>query len=310
MIYNKLYEIAKTFPNKLSINNLSYKELLDKVDQQEYTYLVDDYDYHILIKLFKAAKINKPILILPKKKRDEIKIPLEIPERFGVFLYSSGSSGKIRNPIFLSENMIFAISEENFLLHDFNTHDKIYTVCSLNHTGGLNVQTLSAILHGIHVIIEPFNAFNFFRKVFSYNITISHLIPPFVDALIKLDYNFSSNLRLLWLGGDCVYKNHIEYFLQKDIDIIQAYGMTEAGPPIFWHLWQKHDDLSILNNGAMLGDNCVCDYKIIESELYLKGQVVYTDDWFATGDCVKSHGKWLQYLGRKSHGCKIIPKEL
>ena len=85
--------------------------------------------------------------------------------------------------------------------------------------------------------------------------------------------------------------------------------MTEAGPIILNHTFNKDSDLSIYNFGVALGDTAWCEYKIIDGELFLKGNAVNASDWIATGDCVEKNGDWIVYRGRKSAGCKIIPKQ-
>jgi long-subunit acyl-CoA synthetase (AMP-forming) len=205
--------------------------------------------------------------------------------------------------------MVYVNSKNVAESHRITPEDKVLTVCSLNHTAGINAQTMGALLHGAHIIIEPFNAFNFFRKCVEYGATISHLIPAHIDALIKVDSDIETPLRFVMAGSDCLYRHHIEYFTNKGISFLHTYGMTEAGPPVFYHEWNKDDDMSVFDIGVLLGDKCYCDYKIEDGELFLKGDIISVDDWLQTGDCVTQHGNWIEYRGRKSHGCKIIPKQ-
>ena len=43
-----------------------------------------------------------------------------------------------------------------------------------------------------------------------------------------------------------------------------------------------------------------CDTKIVDGELYVKGDICVYDDWFATGDIVRKEDNDFYYIGRKS----------
>lgn len=309
MIFNALRDISNKYPNKLAVNSLTYKEFLEEIDNEPYQLMCEDTDYKVLVKLFKASKLNKPIVVLPKNNRNNIEIPDKLSDQFQLVMYSSGSSG-VRKPLILPETMLFANAQNAVTAQNMFKDDKILTVCSLNHTGGLNAQTVAGLLIGAHVIVEPFNAFNFYRLINEHNITLTHLIPPMIDLLIKVDSNVETpTLKWVTCGSDCVYKHHVKYFLDKNIIFMTNYGMTESGPIIINKTYYPNDDLSINDNGVVLGDRHFVSYKIIDNELYLKGSAINTNDWLATGDCVREDKGVLYYLGRKSHGCKIIPKQ-
>lgn len=51
---------------------------------------------------------------------------------------------------------------------------------------------------------------------------------------------------------------------------------------------------------TILGSRMYCDYKIVNSELVIRGNIsVYGYAWFSTGDLVKQMNGALYYLGRK-----------
>lgn len=309
MIFNRFVEIAKNNKDKPCVNEFTYGDFLDIVDKHNYELICSETDYKVLVHVFNAMKLNKPIVILPKTNRDNIELPENLPNEFCVVMYSSGSSGK-RKPIILPESMIYSNAQNAITAQNICKIDKILTVSSLCHTGGLNAQTIAGMLLGCHIIVEQFNAFSFYRIIKEKQITLTHLIPPMVDALIKVDSDTTDTpLRFVTCGSDCVYKHHVKYFIDKNILFMTNYGMTEAGPIIINKTYYPNDDLSINDNGVVLGDRQFVSYKIVDGELYLKGSAINTTDWLPTGDCVREDKGVLYYLGRKSHGCKIIPKQ-
>lgn len=308
MLFTKFLDTAKKYQAKLAINNLTYNDVVNLVNSREYRSVCYSTDYTVILDILKAASVNKPIVILPKFKRDEVVIP-DLLDHFGIYLFSSGSTGK-RKPIFLSEEMILSNASNAIECQTIDEYDNILTVCSLNHTGGLNAQTIPGLLVGAHVIVEEFNAFNFFKKLQQHQITLTHLIPLHIDALVKVKNKTKlDHLRLVVAGSDCVYPAHIKFWLELDTEFMINYGMTEAGPIILNHTFNKNSDLSVYNYGVVLGNTAWCEYKIIDGELFLKGKSINTNDWLATGDCVQQQDDWLLYQGRKSAGCKIIPKQ-
>jgi long-subunit acyl-CoA synthetase (AMP-forming) len=309
MIFNAFVAAVEEFPDNLALNNLTYKELLREVLNTEYSPVCYETDYSIIIHILVAAKMKKPIVILPKFHRDDVKIPNNLPEGFNIILYSSGSSGP-RKEICLPDAMIYNNALTAIEVQNITANDSILTVCSLNHTGGINAQTIAGLLSGSHIVVDQFNAFKFLKNLKDYKITLTHLIPVMIDALIKTKSSIElDDLRLVVAGSDCVYKHHVEFWINKRIKFMSNYGMTEAGPIIINHIYQPGDNLTVFDLGVPLGDNVYSEYKIENNELFLKGKNISVDGWFATGDCVKEVNQWIYYQGRKSAGCKIIPKK-
>jgi acyl-coenzyme A synthetase/AMP-(fatty) acid ligase len=148
-------------------------------------------------------------------------------------LFSSGSSSGARKQLFMSERMIMANAKNAVECQQITDRDRILTVCSLNHTGGLSAQTIAGLLCGAYNLIEQFNAFNFFKLLQQHNITVTHLIPVHIDALIKVNSELViPNLRLTVAGSDCVHKHHVEFWINRGVNFIMNYGMTESGPII------------------------------------------------------------------------------
>lgn len=308
-LYNEFQKISKQFPSKRAINDYSFNDLLELIQNKNYKFISTTNDENIIIDILHASYKNLPLIIKPKYDSDNLILPTNVNDSFALYLYSSGSSGAPRKPIKISEEMILKNSAVAINSQQLNSGDNIFTICSLNHTGGINAQTIPALLSGASVIIKKFNGFSFFRDVIKYKITKTHLIPAMIDVLIKLDNLQPGFLKLVVAGSDCIKKEHVDFFLKNDIKFMCNYGLTEAGPIILNHIFNERSELEIFNYGVPLGDKFWCDYQILNSELVLRGENVHINDWYYTGDCVHQIDNWIFYNGRLSHDCKIIPKK-
>ena len=311
LLFNAFHDTVEKYANRLALNQLTYQGLMEAVLERKYRYVCDSTDWTVILDVLKASMLNKPIVILPKFNRDNVIVPPANDNGFGIMLFSSGSSSGNRKCIFMSDRMIMANVENATECQSLTFTDTILTVCSLNHTGGLSAQTIAGLLAGSHIIVEQFNAFNFLRLITQHNVTVTHLIPVMIDALIKVNSNIEiSSLRLVMAGSDCVKQEHVEYWLSKSVPFIVNYGMTEAGPIIINHKFSPGDDLTIFSQGVPLGTTTWSQVDIIEGVLMLRGSsLIINNVWFNTGDCVEKYNEWFIYNGRHSAGCKIIPKQ-
>ena len=201
MLFNAFCTAVKKYSDKLALNNISYRALYQMVVDRPYTPICSATDWTVILDILRAAYENKPIVILPKFRREEIDL-VEPQGEFSIILYSSGSTGK-RKQITMSEKMIMANAENAMACQRLTYLDRILTVCSLNHTGGISTQSLAGLLCGAHVIVESFNPFSFFRTLQDYDITVTHLIPAMIDSLSKVKFNTPpKSLRLVMTGRD------------------------------------------------------------------------------------------------------------
>jgi len=311
MLFTKLVNIAKTYPNNLAINQITFKDLIAIIEDTPYQEIISHSNsYDILISLLKAASCNKPVVICPiSHKNNSFVLPDSFNQYFGIYLFSSGTLSKIKKPIFLSEEMLLSNAVNSSKLHGFTESDKILTVCSMNHTGGINAQTLPALLSGSHIIFEKFQPKNYFNLINQNQITFSHLVPRMIDSLINSKQTFiNSSLKAIMAGSDCVTKQHINFFLDLGVKIYTNYGLTQAGPIILNHLFSDKQDLKLFEKGQVLGTQIWANSKIDNGELVLFGKNISIDGWLYTDDCIEKIENCYYYKGRKSAGCKIIRK--
>lgn len=308
MLYICLKEIAAKFANKTALNEYTYSDLLTNATLRPYSLVCNSQEQDIVLDLINAAKLNKPLIVLPKSGKESLILPNSLPDCFCLVLYSSGSTG-VKKPIIIPEKMLMSSLHNVINLNNLTNSDKILTVCSPNHTAGLTCQTLAGLLVGATVIMKPFNAFTLLRFLIDNRITVTHILPAMTQVLMKLkDTPVLPDLRFVWTGSDCIPRSHVEYWLANGRQVMIAYGMTEAGPPVIYHIFNFNDDLNYLDYGYAVGSKILCQSKIVNNELLLKGNIVNTPDWLKTGDCFEIKDNWYYYTGRKLNNGKIVPK--
>ena len=267
MIYDSFKICVEAYADKLALNNLTYKELFNLVKNGN--------NENIIYKILRGEDIQ---------------------------LTSSGSTGQ-KKIINLPSSMIYGNAQNAILSQKITSDDIILTVCTLKHTGGINAQTIAGLLKGAHVIIEPFNGLSFFRLLQENKITITHLTPRMINIIMKVKQpKLLPYLKLVVCGSDIIKKEQAEYWLNYNKKFMINYGLTEAGPIIINHTFTDKKELSVFDKGIPLGSFCYSEYKIKDNELFLRGQNVYINDWFATGDMIEQKDFWFFYKGRKGLG--------
>ena len=116
--------------------------------------------------------------------------------RNGVKLKSSGTTGPQKR-IYQSPEKLKSANKIARECQKISSKSKIYTICKMEHAGGLLAQTLPAFEVGAEIKIEKFNAFNFCKKI--RNFTHTHITPDHGKA-ISLTKSFKSlDLNGVWV---------------------------------------------------------------------------------------------------------------
>lgn len=298
MLFTRFKAVAEKYSGRPAINGMTYGELLELVEAPS--------GGGVLVDILRAARQNRPLVVLPLNETG-ISNGERFADEFCLVLWSSGSSG-VRKPIVLTDKMLCANADNAIQCNGITHEDVVYTVCSMRHTGGINAQSLPALLAGAHVIVEPFNAFTFFRRIVEIGATITHIVPRMMKALRGVSDVLTPTLRTVMCGSDCVERWHVEFFIERGCDYIINYGLTEAGPIIINHRFKPGDDTSIFERGVPLGTVAWCELVFAGSQLGLIGDCVMGGS-VLTGDCVYKNGDWYIYRGRLVNGnCQIIAK--
>ena len=221
----------------------------------------------------------------------------------GFELKSSGSTGD-QKTFFQTSDKLKAANSIALESQCINSSSRILTVCDMNHAGGVLAQTLPALSIGAHVDIKPFNAFRFWQDIQGF--THTHLTPAHCKMLIKTHSFSDIDLTGLFItcGSDRVCFDIIEPFVAHGAIFMCNWGMTEIGPitinTTFKSLEQlKRYQQEAIPSASLMGDQYYCDYKILNDELYVKGNLGITEEWLNTHDQVKLNAhNALYFTGR------------
>ena len=216
----------------------------------------------------------------------------------GAYIKSSGTTGP-QKTIWRSPENLKACNKIAIDSQQITSRSKIYTICKMDHAGGLLAQTLPAISIGAQVTIEKFNAYNFVKKINKY--THTHLAPGHAEAIIKTKTFKNLNLKGIWVtcGSDSVKWNIIESFVNQGATFMANWGMSEIGPIAINKTFYNLDQIQeVKEDLTILGDTYYCDWKIDNNVLYVKGDICIYDNWFATNDKVNFKNNIVYYKGR------------
>jgi acyl-CoA synthetase (AMP-forming)/AMP-acid ligase II len=223
----------------------------------------------------------------------------------GFELRSSGTTGEPKH-IFQPPLKLLAANRVALAAQNITAQSRILTVCRMTHAGGLLAQTLPAWSINAHVEIKPFNAFSFCRDIKGF--THTHLTPMHCRLLMQTK-NFSA-LELdgvfVTCGSENVSFDIIEAFVERGAVFMCNWGMTEIGPITINTIFDTLDKVKqyreqAVAEGTLMGSRYYCEYKIIDNELWVRGDVCVYDDWFNTHDLValNKHGA-MYHLGRRN----------
>ena len=229
---------------------------------------------------------------------DNLKLILE----HGVTINTSGTTGEPKSITQTPEKMKFA-DEIAIDSQKITKDSKIYTVCKIQHAGGLLAQTLPALRIGAEVVVEDFSAYRWVKEITKY--THSHLTPKHATAIMKTKGWRKVDLTGIWItcGSDPVPWDTISAFVEKGATFMANWGMTEVGPCAINTVFETLDKVEEYKHElTILGDRFYCNTTIgPDGQLYVKGNIsVYGDNWFATKDVVKEENNRYYYVKRAS----------
>lgn len=226
--------------------------------------------------------------------------------KYGGTIQTSGTTGKpkciVQTPEKISAANKAAVESQNI-----KPTSKIYTVCKMDHAGGLLAQTLPGWSVGAHIDIEPFNPYRFNSKIENY--THTHLVPDHCRILMKTKDFYKLDLSNVWItcGSDPVSWDIIEAFVKQGATFMTNWGMSEIGPCAINTVFRNMDDVvyhqeGMLKDATLLGTRFYCDWKIEDEQLFVKGDICVYDGWYATGDRVVTNSSGTPYYKGRLNG--------
>jgi fatty-acyl-CoA synthase len=247
-----------------------------------------------------------------------------------LIVYTSGTTGMPRGAV-LQQRALLWNGYNAIHAHDLRQDDHILTALPLFHVGGLNNQTLPALLAGARVTLHArFEPATWLRDVAALRPTLSLLVPATMAAVIgHPDWASTdlSSLRMLNTGSMIVPGSLIEAFHARGIPVGQIYGSTETAPIATVLL--REDAQRKLGSAGKPAMHC--EVKLVEGEIWVRGPNVmrgYWNDpaataaaltkegWFKTGDLARVDDEGYYWIvGRSkdvilSGGENVYPAEL
>jgi fatty-acyl-CoA synthase len=152
-----------------------------------------------------------------------------------LLVYTSGTTGKPKGAPLTHANCFWtnlSFDRTTSLRDD----DVVLQVLPQFHVGGWNVQPLLAWWKGATVVLEPsFEAARALRLIAQHGVTTMMGVPA-TYLFLAQEPGFAhadlSSLRLAVVGGAPMPEALLETWVERGIEIVQGYGLTEAAPNV------------------------------------------------------------------------------
>lgn len=207
----------------------------------------------------------------------------------GFTMTTSGTTGpqkKIyRSPLNLQNTIRDSIKAQKL-----SKDSKILQIARTDHAA-LLIQSLPGYTLGAEVTLKKFNAYTFFSDF--KNKTHVFLAPGHMKALMKTKEFKTADLagQRILCGSEPLSWELIEAFASKGAIMQPNWGMSEIGPVVIYSVYDNVSkvltDKEKYKDKFLLGDTYLCDYKIVDNVLWVKGDTCISDDWFCTDDIVE-----------------------
>ena len=110
------------------------------------------------------------MLLKPKNTLEDLKKKLSK----GVYIRSSGTTGESKT-IFRTPENLRHCNKSAIDSQKITKDSRIYTVCKMEHAGGMLAQTLPALSVGADIVVEEFNVKRFIKEIHKH--THTHITP-------------------------------------------------------------------------------------------------------------------------------------
>jgi fatty-acyl-CoA synthase len=243
-----------------------------------------------------------------------------------LIVYTSGTTGTPKGAV-LTQSALLWNGFNSIHAHDLSQADHVLSALPMFHVGGLNNQTLPALLAGATVTLHKrFEPGAWLADVAQRRPTISLLVPATLAAVIshaRWKETDLSSLKMLNTGSMVVPDSLIRAFHARGVPVGQIYGCTETAPIAVVLL--KEDALRKIGSTGKPAPHC--EVKLVDGEIWVRGPAVMrgywpdysgltSDGWFRTGDLARVDDEGYYWIvGRskeiiRSGGESIHPAEL
>lgn len=223
----------------------------------------------------------------------------------GINISSSGTSGSPKQ-YYNSPEKIQASCPYTIDAQTLTKDSKVYTVARPTHASGLFSQTMPALVVGADVYLTKFDPYMFVKEIQNY--THTSLTPLHCKGIMSTKNFDKLDLSGIFVsvGGEPVTYDIIEAFVSRGARFQVTWGMSEVMPGAIYEIITNEDDIKRLKeitppNASIIGSNIVkdLDYKISNTNLFVKGKVTVYDEWYDTKDQVIENNGTLFFTGRE-----------
>ncbi len=247
-----------------------------------------------------------------------------------LIVYTSGTTGRPKGVV-LAQSALLWNGYNGIHAHDLRATDHVLSTLPMFHVGGLNNQTLPALLAGATVTLHRrFEPGRWLADVAARRPSLSLLVPATLQAVIahpdwpRTDL---SSLRLVYTGSMVVPESLIRTFHARGVPVGQIYGSTETCP-IALVLMREDAERKVGSTGKAAAH---CEVRLEKDEIWVRGPnvmrrywndpvataaVLDAEGWFHTGDLARiDEDGFYWIMGRSkdviiSGGENIYPAEL
>lgn len=258
-----------------------------------------------------------------------------------LIVYTSGATGRPKGAV-LQQSALLWNGFNSIHAHDLSQSDHVLTVLPLFHVGGLNNQTLPALLAGATVTLHKrFDPGLWLADVARRRPTMSILVPATMQAIVRHPHWEStdlSSLKMINSGSMVVPDSLIRAFHARGIPVAQIYGCTETAPIAVVLL--KEDAYAMIGSAGKPAPHCEVKLATDErgtqapagevGELWVRGpnvmraywndpeatRAAFVDGWFRTGDLARRDANGFIWIAGRSKdviisgGENIYPAEI
>jgi fatty-acyl-CoA synthase len=173
--------------------------------------------------------------LLAESPNDAIDEPVSLAD-LCMLPYTSGTTGSPKGVMLTHGNVTWNVV--NFLSStDFRTDDVTVAIAPFFRVGGTGVNVLPVLFKGGTVVVPgAFVPDEVLRLIEKHRVTVGFGNPDLLDELARTPLWPSvdlSSIRLFITGGAPVPERLIRTYLERDIPLVQGYGLSEAAPFVF-----------------------------------------------------------------------------
>lgn len=219
-----------------------------------------------------------------------------------LIVYTSGTTAAPKGAV-LSQSALLWNGFNSIHAHDLRQDDHVLSPLPMFHVGGLNNQTLPALLAGATVTLQKrFEPGQWLADVAALRPTLSLLVPATMQAVIAHPGWATTDLsclRMLNTGSMVVPVSLIRAFHERKVPVGQIYGATETAP--LAAVLMARDAFAKPGSAGKAAMHC--EVRIVDHEVQVRGPNVMRrywnnpeataaafaeEGWFRTGDL----GRW------------------